>query len=154
MCSPYAGCGHFVPALGPSALGWRKMRSLLYLIFVELPFYNTYTSYVVDNIIFEISVPEYPCITVKTHFWGNLEVCYFLVVNTTNIYHTLLTISYLESVYPITSVEPLKPRFWDKIEICLLLGRKQQQIFITCFDNIIFGVSVPITPVKPLKPCF
>ena len=38
----------------------------------------------------------------------------------------LLTISYSESAYPITPVEPLKPRFCDNSEICLLFIRKQQ----------------------------
>ena len=39
----------------------------------------------------------------------------------------LLTITYLESAYPITPVEPLKARFWDNFEICLLFSRRQQQ---------------------------
>ena len=54
-----------------------------------------------------------------------------LVVNNNKYFcRMILTISYLESASPITSVEPLKPRFWDYSEICLLLNRKQQQIFI------------------------
>ena len=40
------------------------------LIFVELPFYNTYTSYVVDNVIFGICVPDYPRRTVEITFLG------------------------------------------------------------------------------------
>ena len=43
----------------------------------------------------------------------------------------LLNISYSESAYPITPVEPLKARFWDNFEISLLVIRKQQEIFIT-----------------------
>ena len=45
----------------------------------------------------------------------------------------LLTLSYSESAYPITPLEPLKPRFWNNTEICLLFNRKQQQIFTTCY---------------------
>ena len=59
-CSRYPGYGHIVSVLRPSALGWRKVRNLWYLIFVELPFYNTYASYVVDNVIFGINIPDYP----------------------------------------------------------------------------------------------
>ena len=32
----------------------------------------------------------------------------------------LLNVSYLESAYPITPVEPLKSRFWDNSEIWYL----------------------------------
>ena len=33
------------------------------------------------------------------------------------MHHVLLKISYSESTYPITPVEPLKARFWDNSEI-------------------------------------
>ena len=63
----------------------------------------------------------------------------------------LLNVSYLESAYPITPVEPLKSRFWDNSEICLLFSRKQQQLFSMCIDSIIFGISVLITSIDLLK---
>ena len=49
----------------------------------------------------------------KQRFWHNLKFVYYLVVNTTNIYHMLLTISYSESMYLITPVEPLKASLYD-----------------------------------------
>ena len=36
---------------------------------------NKYLSYVVDNIIFVISVPDYPNKTLKPRFWYNSEIC-------------------------------------------------------------------------------
>ena len=36
---------------------------------------NNYLSYVVDNIIFGISVPDYPSRNVETTFWDNSEIC-------------------------------------------------------------------------------
>ena len=40
--------------------------------------------------------------SLKPPFWDKLEVCLLLVVNNKNIHFMLLTISYLESAYPIT----------------------------------------------------
>ena len=51
------------------SLQLEKSETLLIFDICGITFYyNTYTSYVVDNMIFRISVPEYPCITVETTF--------------------------------------------------------------------------------------
>ena len=63
----HASCWHEMSALGPSAFVGEQLP----LIFVELPFYNTYTSYVVDNFIFGINLPDYPCLTIETMFQDN-----------------------------------------------------------------------------------
>ena len=57
------------------------------------------------------------------------------------------TMSYSESAYLITLIEPLKPRLWDNSEICLLFGRKGQHIYIShVLDSIIFAINVPYYP--------
>ena len=68
--------------------------------------------------------------------------------------HMLLTISYSESTYPITPVEPLKPRFWDNSEICLLLVVNNNKYLSYIVDNIIFGISVPDYPSRTVETTF
>ena len=50
-----------------------------------------------------------------------LKFVYFLVVNNNNIYHMLLTLSYSESTYPITPVEPFKASLYDYFVIWFIL---------------------------------
>ena len=55
----------------------------------------------------------------------------------------LLTVSYLESAYPITPVEQLKPRFYTILKFVYFLVVNNNKYLVHVVDNIIFGISVP-----------
>ena len=93
-CLRYAGCEHFVCALGPSALGWGKVSRILQ-IYAFVSFYTETT---------------YQLKTIGPRFYKNVIIFLF---SHTKINHILLTISYSESVYLITPGQPLKLRFYE-----------------------------------------
>ena len=66
----------------------------------------------------------------------------------------LLTISYSESAYPITPVEPLKPRFWDNSVFVYILVLNNNKYLSYVVDNIIFGISVPDYPSRTVESTF
>ena len=70
------------------------------------------------------------------------------------MYHVLLIISYSESLYPITPVEPLKARFWHNSEICLLLVVNNNKYVSCVVENFVFAISVPDYPSRSVESTF
>ena len=94
----------YTRAFGPRL---EKSEKPLIIDFCGITFFTTHicTSYVVENIIFGISVPDYTSRTVEATFLGPfLNSFYLLVVNDNKYLSMFLTISYSESAYPITPV--------------------------------------------------
>ena len=103
-CLRYAGCEHFVSALGPSALGWEKVSRILQ-IYAFASFYTETT---------------YQLITIGPRFYKNVII--FLFSENKKINYKLLTISYSESAYLITPGQPLKPRFYENYQFVYFLA--------------------------------
>ena len=62
-----------------------------------------------------------------------------------------MTISYSESAYPITPVEPLKPRFYTILKFVYFLFINNNKYLVHVVDSMIIGISVPDYPSRTVE---